>query len=244
MTAVMKSPRIGAPFVGRGILAGGNQTRRQLVHVVGLTDLGIRIPPHGQRIERIEHDIAPISTIEALLIAGVRVREHHTIAARQCTGKQLTNRGRFSGTGRSYHLEVLGLIQKGNPNAGQSDPVRTAGRRSPFLAEIRLPSMSTTPRLCESRDGFRSNRERNPTAKISATTMNNIGVPIQGPSVAGAMASVPLGDVIVGLLAVDRRLAIDAHAEARGIAATFPLDPASALFQTGDAFRQRVALHS
>jgi hypothetical protein len=58
-----------------------------------MPDFGIGVPPHRQWIEGIEDNIAPISIEEALLIAGVRVCEHHPITARQGSGEQLTNGG-------------------------------------------------------------------------------------------------------------------------------------------------------
>ena len=71
------------------------------------------------RLERVENDVAAMTIVEMCQVAAVGIGDDCPVAASDRTCEQLANRRRLAGAGRADELEMLGLIEGGNGNAGQ-----------------------------------------------------------------------------------------------------------------------------
>ena len=92
-----------------------------MIGIVRLDDLREQIPTCRTGIEGVQDHIASGWIVESASVVAVGIGDDGPIASRQGAGEQLADGRAFAGAGRADDLEMLGLIDGGQPLSGQRE---------------------------------------------------------------------------------------------------------------------------
>jgi hypothetical protein len=118
-----KGAGVGAPLAAGQVGRVGDQRAGELVDVVGRAELAEEIPLYGPGVEGVQDFIAPVRVIELLQIGTVGIGNHGAVPSLECGAQHFADRSGLAGSGRSDDLEVFGLIERGELDAGEGDAV-------------------------------------------------------------------------------------------------------------------------